>query len=514
MAQTFEDLTREVVHRFLQNILFVDDNAYQNDKEENAFDASEISSVFAQRGILCTVYAPHHENDIVNCKPLFAKADVAVIDWYLKLDKEQQEMDGEADAETEEPRGVYTIKLINNIIEDASDKKLKLVVIYTGETDLTGITEELFKETAQYGNFQQGDCCVFSSNIMILVRAKYKEESQFKHNEELRSKIVKYEDLPDFITVEFSKMVNGIMPIFALTAIFNIREQTSKILRIYSNEIDYAYLGHRVLLENQRDAYHMLQKVFGESMSDLIVYSNSKMDDWISLWIDNRFPEPKTTTIGSKPITVDKNVLKELLSNSAESYKDKISRLFKGDLTNKEAMGNSTCLFSTNEEVATSSNVKFAILTHHKNVFGVQSGRPFLTLGTVVSHDEEYYVCIQQRCDSVRLKAERRFLFLPLTNKDSNIHVLINNNHRLNVSDLTYALKTIIFIPHEGEDCIFAKEVGDELENKKYVFESKYGEEYEWVLELKDLQAQRIVDAYCSKLSRVGLDESEWLRLL
>lgn len=514
MAQTFEDLTREVVLRFLQNILFVDDNAYQNDKEENAFDASEISSVFAQRGVLCTVYAPHHENDIVNCKPLFAKADVAVIDWYLKLDKEQQEMDGEADAETEEPRGVYTIKLIKNIIEDASDKKLKLVVIYTGETDLTGITEELFKETAQYGNFQQGDCCVFSSNIMILVRAKYKEESQFKHNEELRSKIVKYEDLPDFITVEFSKMVNGIMPIFALTAIFNIREQTSKILRIYSNEIDYAYLGHRVLLENQRDAYHMLQKVFGESMSDLIAYSNSKMDDWISLWIDNRFPEPKTTTIGGKPITVDKNVLKELLSNSAESYKDKISRLFKGGLTNKEAMGNSTCLFSTNEEVATSSNVQFAILTHHKNVFGVHSGRPFLTLGTVVSHNEEYYVCIQQRCDSVRLKAERRFLFLPLTNKDSNIHVLINNNHRLNVSDLTYALKTIIFIPHEGEDCIFAKEVGDELENKKYVFESKYGEEYEWVLELKDLQAQRIVDAYCSKLSRVGLDESEWLRLL
>lgn len=46
------------------------------------------------------------------------------------------------------------------------------------------------------------------------------------------------------------------------------------------------------------------------------------------------------------------------------------------------------------------------------------------------------------------------------------------------------------------------------------MFESKYGEEYEWVLELKDLQAQRIVDAYCSRLSRVGLDESEWLRLL
>jgi hypothetical protein len=31
-------------------------------------------------------------------------------------------------------------------------------------------------------------------------------------------------------------------------------------------------------------------------------------------------------------------------------------------------------------------------------------------------------------------------------------------------------------------------------------------------LDLKDLHAQRIVDEYASQLSRVGLDESEWLR--
>lgn len=469
MAQTFEELTRDVVSRFLQNILFVDDNAYRTDEEENAFNAYKISSFFAQKGILCTVYAPHHENDIINCTTLFAKADVTVLDWYLKLDNEPQKLDSEADAETEEPRGVYTIKLIKKIIEDASDNKLKLVVIYTGETDLTGITEELFKEIAQYGKFQQGDCCVFSSNIMILVRAKYKEESQFKHNDELRSKIVKYEDLPNFIVTEFSKMVNGILPVFALTAILSIREHTSKILKVYSNEIDYAYLGHRVLLENQRDAYHLLQKVFGESMSDLIAYSNSKMEDWISLWVDNRFPEPKNATIDSKQITIDKMVLKDLLSDSVESYKDKIKRLFNGTLTTKEAMGNSTYLFSTNEEIATCSNVQFAILTHHKNIFGRKSDRPLLTLGTVVSRDDNYYVCIQQRCDSVRLKEERKFLFLPLTNKDSNIHVLINNDHRLNVSDTSYALKTIIFKPREGEDCIFANKVENELENNKYV---------------------------------------------
>ena len=49
---------------------------------------------------------------------------------------------------------------------------------------------------------------------------------------------------------------------------------------------------------------------------------------------------------------------------------------------------------------------------------------------------------------------------------------------------------------------------------KKFIFSSIYNEKYEWVLELKDMHAQRVINSYCSILSRVGLDESEWLRLL
>jgi len=52
--------------------------------------------------------------------------------------------------------------------------------------------------------------------------------------------------------------------------------------------------------------------------------------------------------------------------------------------------------------------------------------------------------------------------------------------------------------------------------NNKYIFEQVYNkrsdEKFEWVLDLKDLHAQRIVADYASNLSRIGLDESEWLR--
>ena len=39
-------------------------------------------------------------------------------------------------------------------------------------------------------------------------------------------------------------------------------------------------------------------------------------------------------------------------------------------------------------------------------------------------------------------------------------------------------------------------------------------ETYEWVVDLKEMQAQRILNSYCAQLSRVGLNESEWLRLI
>ncbi len=519
MAQTFEDITLNVVERFLQNILFIDDNAY-SDNKENAFNAQEISSIFAKKGKLCTIYAPASTKDLNNCASLFAKSDVIVLDWYLNLITEQQaSSDDEADAESEEPRGVYTLNLIKYIVKDASNKKLKLIIIYTGDgTKLIDITNEIYHEISSYGQFNisENNCQVFSSNISILIRAKSngEGENQLKYNKNLQSKIIDYRDLPDTIIKEFSRQVNGILPNYALSAITSIREQTSKILGVYSDKIDYAFLGHRVLLQNQNDAQHLLQKIFGESLSDLIFCTNTDMEKWISLWVDGKFQEPKKVNIGAKEIVVTKDILKELLTDTAETYHDKTTRIFKGILSKKEAENNSTCLFSTDEAIANSSNVRFAIITHHKNIFGTKSERPILTLGTVVSFGKNYYVCIQQRCDSVRIKEERRFLFLPLTNTKSDIHIQIDKDCHQNVSYSSYEIKTIIFKPQDGEDCIFAKPVKTTDEKIKYVFESKYGETLEWILELKELHAQRIVDSYCSKLSRVGINESEWLRLL
>lgn len=520
MAQTFEEITRKVVDRFLQNILFIDDNAYptKDRQKVNAFDASKISSVFAQKGKLCTVFAPSTEEDLDICSSLFAKSDVVVLDWYLDLENEQQQIeDAEKDVDSEEPRGIYTTKLINNIIEDAGNKKLKLIIVYTGETDLIGITEELYKGITLKDKFEQGDCCVSSSNVSILVRAKFKDENQFKHNVDLKSKIVNYVDLPGFITNEFSNFVGGLLPDFALSAIAAIRNNTSNILGVFSKDIDPAFLGHYVSIPDRNDAISMLPKIFGTAVANLIETSDVDFDSWIEAWIDENIKD-SNTIINGKNIDINAEKLKCLLKSSTDfeekfntsfdiqAKKEKVNR-YTADLYKIET----TKLFCS--EKANTSNYKWAKLVQHSNLFSSPKIHR-LTTGTIIKYKEEdkFLICIQQSCDSVRISPdeERTFLFLPLVQGINGEAIVVGEQDHLIVDNKSYSIKLHRFSPNENNANITA----ELKENGEYLFEDTDGKQFVWVAELKELFAQHIVSAYASQLSRVGIDNSEWIRLV
>ncbi len=104
-----------------------------------------------------------------------------------------------------------------------------------------------------------------------------------------------------------------------------------------------------------------------------------------------------------------------------------------------------------------------------------------------------------------------RFLFVLLLSTSKYIDgypLIVNNNLKLFTIKSSFALKTVKFKPKEGATIIQASKI-----ENKYVFLSFYEETYEWVADLKEMHAQRIVNNYCAQLSRVGLNESEWLRL-
>ena len=140
---------------------------------------------------------------------------------------------------------------------------------------------------------------------------------------------------------------------------------------------------------------------------------------------------------------------------------------------------------------------------------------PRLTLGTIV-HDASrgiYLLCAQPKCDSVRLTGERQFPFLPLRAADAGYdHVLIHGAEiiTLQLADEPYQIEMIGFQPWTANDReVLAKANGDHLFFKSGAREDNF----EWIAELRPEHGQRIANALAGKISRVGLNESEWLRL-
>ena len=520
MAKTFDDITMEVVNQFLQNILFIDDNAFQaNMNGKNAFDASQISSLFANEGKLCTIFAPRSEKDLKSCTPLFAKSDVIVLDWFLNLEIEPVENE-EEDDEDDEPRGKYTKNLIKEIIDDAKSDKLKLVIVYTGDSaKLYDITKEIQNIILGDENYQtvEEDCRIYSSNVLILVRAKSngQGDEQLKHNKALQSKIVNYEHLPNFILKEFAHFINGLLPNFALSVISSIRNSTSNILGVFSRNLDPAFLGHFVTIPDSCDAIVLLSKLFGSSVTDLIDVSNFNVESWFGAWIDKNINDCQIT-INNKTININTENLKKLVYSS-EDFEDKFKQSFGVDVNVYTAdlyKKNATNLFCS--EKIELSNYKWAKIVQHSNLFS-SPGTHRLTMGTIVKCNGNdaigrYLICIQQSCDSVRIRSdeERAFLFLPLVKGIKGDAIVISEDNHLIVDNKSYSIELYKFSPINDEAQITAQLIA----NDEYAFIDKHGNQFVWVAELKEMFAQHIVSAYASQLSRVGIDNSEWIRLM
>ena len=145
-----------------------------------------------------------------------------------------------------------------------------------------------------------------------------------------------------------------------------------------------------------------------------------------------------------------------------------------------------------------------------------------LTLGSVLKYIEQggaqsrYILCIQPVCDCVRLEAPTAFIFAKLrtTHRVTEDSILILAKSDSSVIKLTYDPKShqcfvATFVPNE-----ISMTVVSELRDGNINFTDKDGRVFNWIGQLRPSHAQRAVEKFASNLSRVGLTESEWLRLL
>lgn len=514
----FYEISREVVDRFLQSVIFVDEKAYGDVNDSHAFDAQAVTTAFAHSNKLCSVFAPVTVADVENCFPILTKADAIVLDWYLELRSDEQENEvenSEEDEEHDDPRGAHTLEIIRRLAEDAGSEKMKLIIVYTSEVDLEAITQEIAALLADKG-YEMKECQVCSKNVNILIRAKQQhgEANQYQYNQRFLPMVCAYEQLPELILTEYVNTVSGFLPNYALEALTSIRESTSKILNVFSKDLDAAYLGHCASVPHKEDAYKLLNEIFGTSVKELLEERDIVRDEWIDAWIDDNISDEGWQVTLKQNIQVTKERLKEVLHREGLSLNARLKEVFQSDKKKEEqAIEIATNLFVP--EIA-DRDIKFAELTQMRNPFGLQNNSPRrLNQGTIVESGGKYWVCVQPRCDVGRIRPEgegvagkRKFLFLPLKQEGNGVAVVVDGAI-MHVDTKSYHVEQFEFSTAEGENTIlFALDV-----DGNYKKTDMSGNVFVWKAELKELQAQRVNTHYSDNISRVGLDESEWLRI-
>lgn len=544
MSSAFFNKSKNIANDFIQNIVFLDDRAYSRDNEHgqgnvNDLDAPEISKIFAKEKKICAVYDPETLNDISDFKQIAIKSDIIILDWFIDISEDIEGGDEEDDADDDDVRGRYTLDIISSLINPNNCDRLKIILVYTGEVNLVNISERIGNLSPDL-SLNADELRLQIGKTIIFVRAKSNDQegvdNRFAHLPNLNDKVLKYNELPGFLLNEFTKVTSGLLSNFALLSLHKLRSNTSKILGLYNKDLDHAYLEHKSSIPIQDDAESLLLEVFKDSIGDLLHYEKvhkSILKTDVTNWIKERLlNEPKPIKNGEGiPVNPVKNLQRnsKFLLDILYSKETDVDKRYVDLLTplcaskgqaekyHKYLKTNNVDLFINTSQDANKETylTKFATLTHHKNVFLPRGVKPILSLGTVLksTKKEIYYICIQQKCDSVRIKVDeaRKFLFLPLVeSKNGKFNFISNDGTKLQLDSKSYAIRTLKFKSNK-DGVVVPKNRKD-----KFFFEQFYNtrkdEKFEWILDLKDLHAQRIVADYASTLSRVGLDESEWLR--
>lgn len=537
MSNPFFEKSKIIANDFLQSIVFLDDRAYSKPEDPNQnsihdLDALEITKIFSKSKQICAVYDPETLEDLAHFEEISKKSDVLILDWFINIsDICDTSVDLESDAVDNDIRGIHTKRIISNLISQNNAESLKLILVYTGETDLIDILNQIVS-LSENSNLDEDNFVVYIGKLKILVRAKDNnsdgEDTRFKHLPKSQKMILSYSNLPSFILDEFTKMTCGLLSNFALLSLTSLRQNSSKLLALFSKEMDNAFLLHKLLLPNPNDANDQLIQNFSQTIEAMLNYINDSesilSSDLVESWLEE-LNINVTKKICKKDVEINTAFLKKWLKIGYSKTFDELWIENNYEINQLKDLDKSLSKVTKEEGVKflkednnPEEDTNFSILTLHKSNIKNFSYLPKLALGSIVKHivnedKTEYFLCIQAKCDSIRLEKDRRFIFIELDvvqgNASFNLLTRNTNNDVLKFRNRnkSYDLKTFKFKPSNEKDTVFAKPEGS-----YHYFETIHNEKLIWLCDLKDMQAQRISNIIASQISRVGLDESEWLR--
>ena len=445
----------------------------------HSLDARSVIGSFSKLGVICGVVGPEQ-----SAMEAMRQADVVVLDWLLK--------DGNS---------CYTLKLLGDLLGGEGDRNaLRLVAIYTGEARLREIAQKVLAELKKKGlepgeNDMPNAIPYQHGRVVLYVKSNVNLEA------ELEDRGVDPEDLPSRLLDDFAHMTEGLLPSIALTSLAAVRENEHKVLDQFRAELDPAFLAHRTCLTEPSEAEgqmvnHVAEELRG-LMDNAIADTSPAGAGAVERWLREKLQGRTQIEFGSRKLDLEGTV--RLANGSLKKPKD------------QDVVGLSSSFAGGDTE---GLDERLAWIMSFRTVFNAPP--PTLWLGTVVSYasdiEEQFLLCMRPRCDSVRLEDETLFLFLPLTAPKGGQQIVVrlaNHFKRLTINFRPSDWILRRFRPSETTGSVAATR---REENGNFVFTDTCELQYEWRGELKADFAQRVAQALAEKMSRVAVDESEWLR--
>ncbi len=526
----------------------------------------------SNRGVDNASMEPSDHPVVIRSVKMAKLADIVVLDWELGGDIEKQEDKG-----TWKAREIIKATLNE---DDEIKGRQRLIAIYTATPTLESVFGDVLQDigTIKYvgGRLKS----VKNKKELSLSNETTRIVFLNKDTEFTESKIsttVSEESLPTHLINEFVKLNMGLLPSIALHSIASVRETTHHLLSTFNARLDPALVSHRSLLPDPLDSEEfVLDLISGELRSalslnrigqehadirahkdwiagqlnsgdhfklgnhltitrqeafDLVTEGSNTIDQTcraiIIRWIDGSWDRTKPLQHKVIRENLSKKKVKELAENlnisELKRHIDGIPILEPKKLTE---------LFAQDKKIGIEINRDFSRLTTLKREFyGTRklpsNWIPRLTQGSIIreinengSLSKEFLLCIQPRCDSVRIKTPLNFPFLTMSS--SNIAASIKQllfvkcpkergsdpeNIKLMLYPFPHRQKIVNFDP-EASSGDYIEAV---LEKGIWVFKSEEAK-YKWVADMKDFLAQKICDQLSERQGSIGLDEFEWLR--
>ena len=345
----------------------------------------------------------------------------------------------------------------------------------------------------------------------------------------------------DYLIGLYAELANGLLQAAVLEDLAIIREQMPQLANLFSADMDAAYLSHRALVDKD-DAPGIITSNLAIAIEQLLDSEEAQHKlgkTFVEAWIAEKLNGKETMMLkydDSRNIFLNKDDLVSLveigLKHTSLNFNSDAS-LTLSDEEKTLLVPRITEIFTEDLRSAQKSNALLAMTTSlsKRNDFSYAFDKnfpPHLQLGCVVEDLEStkkhrYFLCIQPVCNSVRLSksSDTKFPFLPF--------------HTVEPDATDGSLSTFdLIVPDQNGNPIYLKEkfrpdiiqivdfragverkiIPVQEDDGSIIFRSKgnpYGR-WRWVAQLKPAHAQRLVQLFATNLSRVGLNESEWLR--